>query len=72
MRLPPLMHPLVLVGLVAVALPSGLLIHLVWPRYLWVHLPLHSTMEALGGLAAVLTGLVLLARKAEWGDERRP
>jgi signal transduction histidine kinase len=70
MRLPPLMHPLVLVGLVAVALPSGLLIHFLWPRYLWVHLPLHSTMEALGGLAAVLTGLVLLARKAEWGDER--
>jgi signal transduction histidine kinase len=27
-------------------------------------------MEALGGLAAVLTGLVLLARKTEWDDER--
>ena len=63
MHLPPLMHPLVLVALVAIALPSGLLIHFLWPHTLWVYMPLHSTMEALGGLAAVLTGLVLLARK---------
>ncbi len=37
---------------------------------MWVNLPLHSTVEALGGLAAGLMGLVLLARKAEWEDER--
>ena len=37
---------------------------------MWVNVPLHSTVEALGGLAAVLMGLVLLARKAEWEDER--
>lgn len=64
------MHPLVLVGLVALALLSGLLIHFVWPHHVWVHLPLHSTVEALGALAAILTGLVLLARKVEWDDER--
>jgi signal transduction histidine kinase len=64
------MHPLLLVALVAIALPSGLLIHFLRPHIIWVHLPLHSTMEALGGLAAILTGLVLLARKAEWDDER--
>lgn len=70
MRLPPLMHPLVLVVLVAIALPSGLLIHIFRPHVVWVNLPLHSTVEALGGLAAILTGLVLLARKVEWDDER--
>ena len=64
------MHPLVLVVLVAIALPSGLLIHFLWPHVVWVHLPLHSTVEALGGLAAILTGLVLLARKVEWDDAR--
>ena len=64
------MHPLVLVALVAIALPSGLFIHFLRPHVVWVHLPLHSTVEALGGLAAVLTGLVLLARKVEWDDER--
>ncbi|MEP7153965.1 MAG: GAF domain-containing sensor histidine kinase, partial [Nitrospira sp.] len=70
MRLPPLMHPLLLVALVAIALPSGLLIHFLWPHATWVYVPLHSTVEALGGLAAILTGLVLLARKVEWDDER--
>jgi GAF domain-containing protein len=71
MPLPPLMHPLLLVGLVAAALLSGLLVnHLLLPHYVWVYLPLHSMLEALGGLAAVLTGLVLLARKAEWDDKR--
>ena len=66
----PLMHPLVPIGLVAAALFSGLLIHNVWPHHIWVNIPLHSTAEALGGLAAALMGLVLLARKAEWEDER--
>ena len=70
MRFPPLMHPLVLVVLVAIALPSGLLIHFLWPHSVWVYMPLHSTVEAVGGLAAILTGLVLLARKVEWDDER--
>jgi len=65
-----LIHPLVLTGLVAAALLSGLLIHVLWPHRIGVNVPLHSTVEALGGLAAVLTGLVLLARKAEWEDER--
>jgi signal transduction histidine kinase len=61
---------LLLVGIIAAALLSALLIHLLWPHRIWVYVPLHSTAEALGGLAAVLTGLVLLARKAEWEDER--
>ena len=57
-------------GIVAAAWLCGLIAHLVWPSHTWVNLPLHSTLETLGGLGAVLMGLVLLARKAEWGDER--
>jgi signal transduction histidine kinase len=58
------------ISIVAAAWLSGLIAHLLWPSHTWVNLPLHSTLEALGGLGAVLTGLVLLARKAEWEDER--
>ena len=57
-------------AVVVAAWLTGLIAHLLWPSDRWVNLPLHSTLEALGGLAAVLMGLVLLARKAEWGDER--
>jgi signal transduction histidine kinase len=57
-------------GIVAAAWLCGLIAHLLWPSHTWVNLPLHSTLEALGGLGAVLMGLVLLARKAEWEDER--
>ena len=61
---------LVLVGTVAALFLSGAIVHSLWPNRMWVNVPLHSTVEALGGLAAVLMGLVLLARKAEWEDER--
>ncbi|HEY6974452.1 MAG TPA: hypothetical protein VI359_09120, partial [Nitrospiraceae bacterium] len=63
-------HDLLLAGMIAAAVLSGLLVRSLWPNQLWVNMPLHSTVEALGGLAAVLMGLVLLARKAEWEDER--
>lgn len=63
-------HDLLLAGMIAAAVLSGLLVRSLWPNQLWVNMPLHSTVEALGGLAAVLMGLVLLARKAEWADER--
>lgn len=64
------MHPLIPAALAPAALLSGLLIHLLWPYRIWVNAPLHAAIEAVGGLAAILTGLVLLARKAEWEDER--
>ena len=57
-------------GIIAAALLSGLIVQSLWSNRVWVNVPLHSTVEALGGLAAVLMGLVLLARKAEWEDER--
>jgi signal transduction histidine kinase len=61
---------LVLVGTLAATLLAGLIVRSLWSDRIWVNVPLHATAEALGGLAAVLTGLVLLARKAEWEDER--
>ena len=70
MKRPPFMHPLIPVGLMPVALLIGLLIQFLWPQRIWENAPLHSAIEAVGGLAAILTGLVLLARKAEWEDER--
>ena len=70
MKRPHLMHPMIPGVLLAAALLSGLLLHLLLPHQIWIHVPLHSTVEALGGLAAVLMGLVLLARKVEWEDER--
>jgi signal transduction histidine kinase len=60
----------VLVGTVAAALLSGLIVQSLWSDRVWVNVPLHSTVESLGGLAAILMGLVLLARKAEWEDAR--
>ena len=59
-----------LVGMIAAACLSGLIVRFLLPNRMWVNIPLHSTMEALGGLAAVLMGLVILARKAEWEDTR--
>jgi signal transduction histidine kinase len=65
-----MVQPRVPIGLIAAACVSGLIAHLLWPSHTWVNLTLHSTLEALGGLAALLMGLVLLARKVEWKDER--
>jgi len=61
---------LLALGIVAAAWLAGLIVHFLWPRHTLVNLPRHSTLETLGGLGAVLMGLVLLARKAEWEDER--
>jgi signal transduction histidine kinase len=66
-----MVQSLVLVGLVAVAWLSGLIVHLLWPVGTWVNVPLHSTVEALGGLGAVLMAVVLSARKDEWNGQIR-
>ncbi len=62
------MHPLVLVALVAIALPSGLFIHFLRPHVLWC--TCRSIPRWKPWAAWRRTGLVLLARKVEWDDER--
>lgn len=65
-----LVQNLIPLGIIAALFLSGTIVQSLSTNQIWVNVPLHSTMEALGGLAAVLMGLVLLARKAEWKDER--
>ena len=59
---------LIPVGMVAAAWLSGLIADLLWPDHTWVNLTLHSSLEALGGFAAVLMALVLSTRKEEWNE----
>ncbi|HKY73176.1 MAG TPA: ATP-binding protein [Nitrospira sp.] len=54
-------RPLVLYLVVtAGALLAGAIIHALWPDWRWHHEPLHSTIEAVGGLVAIAMAAVLL------------
>lgn len=54
---------LLLIGGSAVALLTGLSLQTQWPDWRWHQEPVHSTMEALGGLASIATAVVLLHRQ---------
>lgn len=43
----------------------GVLLPGVFPGWLWPHEPLHSTLETIGGLAAISMGIVLLQRTSD-------
>lgn len=45
---------------VAVAFVGGSALHAMWPDWRWQHEPLHSMIEAVGGLGAIAMGMVLL------------
>ena len=45
---------------VAVAFVGGSALHAMWPDWRWHHEPLHSTIEAVGGLVAIAMAMVLL------------
>jgi len=47
------------------ALVAGIILHAMWPDWRWRHEPLHSTMEAVGGLAAIAMAIVLLHKGNE-------
>lgn len=70
MRVKPLPLALVAAGGAVAALLASLLVHRHWPDWRWHSEPLHSTMEALGGLAAIALGIVLLQRREEPGGRR--
>src|SRR5262249_51358563 len=57
-------QPLVLYLVATVCSVGALLgstaLHAMWPDWRWQHEPLHSTIEAVGGLVAVAMGIVLL------------
>ena len=44
----------------AVALVAGNALHAMWPDWRWQHEPLHSMIEAVGGLGAIAMAMVLL------------
>ncbi|MGQ0812350.1 MAG: sensor histidine kinase [Nitrospiraceae bacterium] len=47
------------------ALLTGMALHTLWPDWRWHHEPLHSTIEALGGLASIAMAVVLFQRREE-------
>jgi signal transduction histidine kinase len=49
------------------ALLASIALHHLWPEWRWHQEPFHSTMEALGGLAALAMAGVLLLRREEPG-----
>lgn len=59
---------LALIGIVTGILAVGAILRAVWQDHLWINEPLHSAVEALGGLAAVVMAFVLFARREEWPD----
>jgi signal transduction histidine kinase len=60
---------LILAAVVNGALLASVAIRLVWPEQRWMNIQLHSTMEALGGLAAIVMAFVLLQRRQEPGGD---
>ncbi|HXF93794.1 MAG TPA: sensor histidine kinase [Nitrospiraceae bacterium] len=67
-------HPIpsyTLLGLGAIAaLLASAALSARWPDWRWHHEPLHSSMEALGGLAAMAMATVLLRRREERGGAK--
>ena len=56
---------LVIGGCSMAALIMGVVLPEVLPGWRWAHEPLHSTLETVGGLAAISMGIVLLQRTAD-------
>ena len=56
---------LVIGGCGMAALMMGVVLPEVLPGWRWAHEPLHSTLETVGGLAAISMGIVLLQRTAD-------
>lgn len=44
---------------------ASMAVHILWPDWRWHHEPLHSTVEAIGGLVAIAMAIVLLHKRDE-------
>ncbi len=62
----PVLLSLVLIGVIVCAFLLTGMVQAEWPDWRWHQMPLHSTMEALGGLASIAMAAVLLRK----GDEK--
>lgn len=67
MKAKPVLLNLALAGITAGALLASVAVRLLWPEQRWLYEPLHSAMEALGGLAAIVMAFVLIQRRQEPG-----
>ncbi|MBI2979681.1 MAG: hypothetical protein HYY41_02490, partial [Chloroflexi bacterium] len=47
--------------------PVGAIYHILWPHFLLQNEPLHSTIESVGALAAILMAILLLQRQPDEG-----
>ena len=70
MKAKPVQFYLLFIIVISAALLSSVGIQLVWPGRQWVNQPLHSAIEALGGLAAIVMAFVLLQKKQEPGGRK--
>src|SRR5437870_1307638 len=69
MKAKPVVLHVVLAAVVIGALLAGLAVQAAWPERRWMNIQLHSAMEALGGLAAIVMAFVLLQRRQEPGGD---
>ena len=69
MKAKPVVLHVVLAAVVIGALLAGLAVQAAWPERRWMNIQLHSAMEALGGLAAIVMAFVLLQRREEPGGD---
>ncbi len=70
MKSKPIVLNLALAGIMAGALAASVAVKLAWPEQHWLYEPLHSAIEALGGLAAIVMAFVLLQKRQEPGGEK--
>lgn len=63
--IPPTFLPLAPVAGIACAFFLSELLQAQWPDWRWHQMPLHSTMEALGGIASIGMAFVLIQRRDE-------
>lgn len=68
--IPPTFLPLVPVAGITGAFFLSELLQAQWPEWRWQQMPLHSTMEAIGGMASIAMALVLLQRHGESADSK--